>query len=87
MLLPCGISLFSGVEFVCCPKHYKGMQMIGPRVGKLLGYLFTEVVKNGKCVCVGERLVRLRVGCIFTFLINSFIFIIRKVLIGILNLE
>lgn len=22
MLLPCGISLFSGVEFVCCP--YKG---------------------------------------------------------------
>ncbi|XP_026482604.1 amyloid-beta-like protein [Ctenocephalides felis] len=23
MLLPCGISLFSGVEFVCCPKHYK----------------------------------------------------------------
>lgn len=25
MLLPCGISLFSGVEFVCCPKHFKGM--------------------------------------------------------------
>lgn len=24
MLLPCGISLFSGVEFVCCPKHLKG---------------------------------------------------------------
>jgi amyloid beta A4 protein len=24
MLLPCGISLFSGVEFVCCPKHFKG---------------------------------------------------------------
>ncbi|XP_015587566.1 amyloid-beta-like protein [Cephus cinctus] len=23
MLLPCGISLFSGVEFVCCPKHSK----------------------------------------------------------------
>ncbi|XP_043288441.1 amyloid-beta-like protein isoform X4 [Venturia canescens] len=23
MLLPCGISLFSGVEFVCCPKHAK----------------------------------------------------------------
>ncbi|KAL5275804.1 APLP2 family protein [Megaselia abdita] len=23
MLLPCGISLFSGVEFVCCPKHMK----------------------------------------------------------------
>ncbi|XP_059222953.1 amyloid-beta-like protein isoform X9 [Stomoxys calcitrans] len=23
MLLPCGISLFSGVEFVCCPKHFK----------------------------------------------------------------
>ncbi|XP_076662702.1 amyloid-beta-like protein isoform X3 [Andrena cerasifolii] len=23
MLLPCGISLFSGVEFVCCPKHLK----------------------------------------------------------------
>ncbi|XP_077289117.1 amyloid-beta-like protein isoform X3 [Arctopsyche grandis] len=22
MLLPCGISLFSGVEFVCCPKHF-----------------------------------------------------------------
>ncbi|XP_043474352.1 amyloid-beta-like protein isoform X3 [Leptopilina heterotoma] len=21
MLLPCGISLFAGVEFVCCPKH------------------------------------------------------------------
>lgn len=21
MLLPCGISLFSGVEFVCCPKE------------------------------------------------------------------
>lgn len=26
MLLPCGISLFSGVEFVCCPKHFKGKQ-------------------------------------------------------------
>lgn len=24
ILLPCGISLFSGVEFVCCPKHFKG---------------------------------------------------------------
>jgi len=24
MLLPCGISLFNGVEFVCCPKHAKG---------------------------------------------------------------
>ncbi|GBP37869.1 Amyloid-beta-like protein [Eumeta japonica] len=23
MLLPCDISLFSGVEFVCCPKHFK----------------------------------------------------------------
>ncbi|XP_017024199.1 amyloid-beta-like protein isoform X5 [Drosophila kikkawai] len=23
MLLPCGISVFSGVEFVCCPKHFK----------------------------------------------------------------
>ncbi|XP_059480072.1 amyloid-beta-like protein isoform X2 [Neocloeon triangulifer] len=23
MLLPCGISLFNGVEFVCCPKHAK----------------------------------------------------------------
>ncbi|KAJ8949479.1 hypothetical protein NQ318_005946 [Aromia moschata] len=23
MLLPCGISLFSGVEFVCCPKFFK----------------------------------------------------------------
>lgn len=23
MLLPCGISLFSGVEFVCCPKRFK----------------------------------------------------------------
>lgn len=23
MLLPCGISLFTGVEFVCCPKHFK----------------------------------------------------------------
>lgn len=29
MLLPCGISLFSGVEFVCCPKHFKGEQDIG----------------------------------------------------------
>lgn len=61
MLLPCGISLFSGVEFVCCPKHYKGMQMIGPRVGKLLGYLFTEVVKDGKCVCVGKD------SCVFVW--------------------
>lgn len=25
MLLPCGISLFSGVEFVCCPKNLKSM--------------------------------------------------------------
>lgn len=25
MLLPCGISLFSGVEFVCCPKTLKGI--------------------------------------------------------------
>jgi len=25
MLLPCGISLFSGVEFVCCPKHFKAV--------------------------------------------------------------
>ncbi|XP_071529165.1 amyloid-beta-like protein isoform X2 [Panulirus ornatus] len=24
MLLPCGIDVFSGVEFVCCPKNYKG---------------------------------------------------------------
>lgn len=24
ILLPCGISVFSGVEFVCCPKHFKG---------------------------------------------------------------
>ncbi|XP_014234357.1 amyloid-beta-like protein [Trichogramma pretiosum] len=23
MLLPCGISVFAGVEFVCCPKHLK----------------------------------------------------------------
>lgn len=23
MLLPCGIDVFSGVEFVCCPKNYK----------------------------------------------------------------
>lgn len=23
MLLPCGISLFSGVEFVCCPRHFR----------------------------------------------------------------
>lgn len=29
MLLPCGISLFSGVEFVCCPKHFKGMLIGG----------------------------------------------------------
>lgn len=28
MLLPCGISLFSGVEFVCCPKHFKGKVVI-----------------------------------------------------------
>lgn len=28
MLLPCGISLFSGVEFVCCPKHFKGMSYV-----------------------------------------------------------
>ncbi|CAO1440962.1 unnamed protein product [Diamesa serratosioi] len=27
MLLPCGISLFSGVEFVCCPKHFKAIPM------------------------------------------------------------
>lgn len=27
MLLPCGISLFSGVEFVCCPKHFKGQYL------------------------------------------------------------
>ncbi|XP_055607742.1 amyloid-beta-like protein isoform X3 [Uranotaenia lowii] len=27
MLLPCGISLFSGVEFVCCPKHFKAVPM------------------------------------------------------------
>lgn len=25
MLLPCGISLFSGVEFVCCPKNLKSI--------------------------------------------------------------
>ncbi|KAJ6636254.1 Amyloid-beta-like protein [Pseudolycoriella hygida] len=29
MLLPCGISLFSGVEFVCCPKHFKGYMLSG----------------------------------------------------------
>lgn len=28
MLLPCGISLFSGVEFVCCPKHFKGKSYV-----------------------------------------------------------
>lgn len=28
MLLPCGISLFSGVEFVCCPKHFKGIPFL-----------------------------------------------------------
>lgn len=28
MLLPCGISLFSGVEFVCCPKHFKGKSLL-----------------------------------------------------------
>ncbi|KAJ8680441.1 hypothetical protein QAD02_016228 [Eretmocerus hayati] len=28
MLLPCGISLFAGVEFVCCPKHLKGMYIL-----------------------------------------------------------
>lgn len=33
MLLPCGISLFSGVEFVCCPKHAAG---------------FTDNLKNGE---------------------------------------
>nr|CAD7457825.1 unnamed protein product [Timema tahoe] len=27
MLLPCGISLFSGVEFVCCPKHFKATRL------------------------------------------------------------
>ncbi|KAG5673791.1 hypothetical protein PVAND_003810 [Polypedilum vanderplanki] len=31
MLLPCGISLFSGVEFVCCPKHFK---VVPPKVKK-----------------------------------------------------
>jgi hypothetical protein len=30
MLLPCGISLFSGVEFVCCPKHFKGKYLLLP---------------------------------------------------------
>ncbi|KAI9588956.1 hypothetical protein GQX74_007125 [Glossina fuscipes] len=29
MLLPCGISLFSGVEFVCCPKHFKKRDLMG----------------------------------------------------------
>lgn len=37
MLLPCGISLFSGVEFVCCPKHMKGKNM---------KFLFLETFKK-----------------------------------------
>lgn len=36
MLLPCGISLFSGVEFVCCPKHMKGKNMVLEFRGKLM---------------------------------------------------
>lgn len=32
MLLPCGISLFSGVEFVCCP--YKGKHFITQKLAK-----------------------------------------------------
>uniref|UniRef100_A0A2P2HW38 Beta-amyloid-like protein n=1 Tax=Hirondellea gigas TaxID=1518452 RepID=A0A2P2HW38_9CRUS len=31
MLLPCGIDVFSGVEFVCCPKTYKGRGLVRPQ--------------------------------------------------------
>lgn len=31
MLLPCGIDVFSGVEFVCCPKSYKGRGLVRPQ--------------------------------------------------------
>lgn len=31
MLLPCGIDVFSGVEFVCCPKSYKGRGLVKPQ--------------------------------------------------------
>jgi amyloid beta A4 protein len=36
MLLPCGISLFSGVEFVCCPKHFKGNIQIFSTINEYL---------------------------------------------------
>lgn len=34
MLLPCGISLFSGVEFVCCPRHSFKDTLKTPTLGK-----------------------------------------------------
>lgn len=72
MLLPCGISLFSGVEFVCCPKHFKGRLIRHRCAKKCLETDFLEVV-----VALGDQ----GNGLLFTFLINSSAFIIRKVLI------
>lgn len=53
MLLPCGISLFSGVEFVCCPKHFKGM-LIGA------DWLYVHAAARWLvgCVWAGERKIR-----------------------------
>lgn len=61
MLLPCGISLFSGVEFVCCPKHFKGKCVLLLRISYRGGWGDAAAVgyRPHRCVnlCTGS------VGC------------------------
>lgn len=45
MLLPCGISLFSGVEFVCCPKHFKGELVI--KITTFIAGILHQQQRNG----------------------------------------
>jgi Copper-binding of amyloid precursor, CuBD len=52
MLLPCGISLFSGVEFVCCPKHFKGERDI-----RFFDYYYRTVLDTLLSVISVEALV------------------------------
>lgn len=43
MLLPCGVDMFSGVEFVCCPKS-------GQNQGRwLLKFMFVKIYSSLNC--------------------------------------
>ncbi|CAL4082430.1 unnamed protein product, partial [Meganyctiphanes norvegica] len=60
MLLPCGIDVFSGVEFVCCPKNYKGhgstqsMELEEPRALPELDHRLVQGSQSGSTAAPKE---------------------------------